>query len=36
MKTISLISQKGGMGKTTRAIHLAVAFAADGLIAPLF
>jgi chromosome partitioning protein len=31
MKIVSFISQKGGVGKTTLAIHLAVAFAADGL-----
>lgn len=30
MRTIALISQKGGVGKTTIAIHLASAFAASG------
>jgi chromosome partitioning protein len=30
MHTIALIAQKGGVGKTTIAIHLATAFAAEG------
>ncbi|MBD8546682.1 ParA family partition ATPase [Sphingomonas sp. CFBP 8760] len=30
MQTVALIAQKGGVGKTTLAIHLATAFAAEG------
>jgi chromosome partitioning protein len=36
MKTVAIISQKGGAGKTTVAIHLAVAAEAHGLRAAVF
>ena len=36
MKTVAIISQKGGAGKTTVAIHLAVAAEQHGLRAAVF
>src|SRR2546423_8965276 len=36
MKTVAIISQKGGAGKTTVAIHLAVAAEQRGLRAAVF
>ena len=35
MKTIAIISQKGGAGKTTLALHLATAFSSGGLNAAI-